>query len=306
MSESNVQESGGKAPDEGRVVDDSELVAARRQKLRFLRDELGVEPYGGRVEDLSTLVDAREAFDQAAHDAREADPEAEDGRPRRIVAGRVMQHRDMGKLVFMTLRDHTGDLQVSVSKAECAPEMFRLAKKLDYGDVVVAGGPIGKTRKGETCVWADRVEIHAKPPSGRAMILVGSGLRSKRPGIPTGRLFAWSSLTRSSSMSRSVRRVLASKIDTLPSCMLVTIARAPSGVKQTSTGIAPQANSTRSLRVSRSMMEIELVSAFVTQISSASGWSAIPRGPPPASMLRTRRMRPISTTLTVPDSLFAT
>ena len=162
MSESNVQEPGGKAPDGGRVVDDSELVAARRQKLRFLRDELGVEPYGGRVEDLSTLVDAREAFDQAAHDAREADPEAEDGRPRRIVAGRVMQHRDMGKLVFMTLRDHTGDLQVSVSKAECAPEMFRLAKKLDYGDVVVAGGPIGKTRKGETCVWADRVEIHSK------------------------------------------------------------------------------------------------------------------------------------------------
>ena len=59
MSESNVQEPGGKAPDGGRVVDDSELVAARRQKLRFLRDELGVEPYGGRVEDLSTLVDAR-------------------------------------------------------------------------------------------------------------------------------------------------------------------------------------------------------------------------------------------------------
>ncbi|MCP4836388.1 MAG: lysine--tRNA ligase [Phycisphaera sp.] len=139
-----------------------DLIAARRQKLRFLREELGVDPYGGRVDGISSLRDAREAFDESAHEALEADPESEDRRPRRLVSGRVMQHRDMGKLVFMTLRDHTGDLQVSVSKAQCDPAIFRLSKKLDYGDVVVAGGPMGRTRKGETCVWADRVEIHAK------------------------------------------------------------------------------------------------------------------------------------------------
>ena len=139
-----------------------DLIAARRQKLRFLKEELGVDPYGGRVEGISSLQDAREAFDESAHVALEEEPDAPDRRPRRLVAGRVMQHRDMGKLVFMTLRDHTGDLQVSVSKAACEPTIFRLAKKLDYGDVVVAGGPMGRTRKGEICVWADRVEIHAK------------------------------------------------------------------------------------------------------------------------------------------------
>lgn len=141
-------------------VDD--LIAARRQKLRFLKEELGVEPYGGRVDGISSLRDARDAFDESAHQAFDEDPESEDRRPSMLVSGRVMQHRDMGKLVFMTLRDHTGDLQVSVSKAACEAGMFRLAKKLDYGDVVVAGGRMGRTRKGETCVWADRVEIHAK------------------------------------------------------------------------------------------------------------------------------------------------
>ena len=129
-----------------------DLIAARRQKLRFLKEELGVDPYGGRVEGISSLKDAREAFDESAHLALEEDPEGDDRRPRRLVSGRVMQHRDMGKLVFMTLRDHTGDLQVSVSRGACEPTIFRLAKKLDYGDVVVAGGPMGRTRKGEICV----------------------------------------------------------------------------------------------------------------------------------------------------------
>jgi lysyl-tRNA synthetase class 2 len=140
----------------------ADLVAARRQKLRFLREELGVDPYGRRVDGIVSLDAARAAFDEAAHEAFDADPESEDRRPRVLVSGRVMQHRDMGKLVFMTLRDHTGDLQVSVSKASCEAEIFRLAKKLDYGDVVVAGGPMGRTKRGEICVWADRVEIHSK------------------------------------------------------------------------------------------------------------------------------------------------
>ncbi len=147
---------------EGQPDASADLLAARRQKLRFLREELGVDPYGSRVDGLVALSTAREAFDEAAHEAREADPESEDRRPEVLVSGRVMQHRDMGKLVFMTLRDHTGDLQVSVSKAECERERFRLAKKLDYGDLVVAGGRMGRTKRGEICVWADRVEIHAK------------------------------------------------------------------------------------------------------------------------------------------------
>lgn len=143
-----------------------DLVAARRRKLQFLKDELGVRPYGGRVEGLVDLATARAAFDESAHDAhvaaKEAGTEGDDPRPVVLVAGRVMQHRDIGKLVFLRLRDHTGDLQVSLSKAECGPEAFRLAKKLDYGDVVVAGGAMGRTKRGEICVWADRMEMHAK------------------------------------------------------------------------------------------------------------------------------------------------
>ena len=65
-----------------------------------------------------------------------------------------MQHRDLGKLVFFWVRDSSGDLQVTVSKANVPEAAFNLAKTLDYGDVVFAEGPIGRTNKGETCVWA--------------------------------------------------------------------------------------------------------------------------------------------------------
>lgn len=145
-----------------REIPQDDLVRARRQKLDFLRKELGIDPFGGRVEGLDALAEARSRFDESLQAAHEADPDGVDPRPAAIVAGRVMQHRDMGKLVFMTLRDHSGDLQISVSKAACPPEAFRLAKKLDYGDIVVAGGVVGCTKRKEVCVWADRVEMHAK------------------------------------------------------------------------------------------------------------------------------------------------
>ncbi len=160
------------APDDhSELRDDSALVAARREKLRKWRDELGVEPYGCRVDGLATLAAARAMFDQDAHDAFKAageaarsDPNAkvDDRRLRARVAGRCVQHRAMGKLTFIVLRDYTGDLQISVSKSAVDETSFKIASKLDYGDIVVAEGPIGKTNNGEICIWADRFEVHCK------------------------------------------------------------------------------------------------------------------------------------------------
>jgi len=167
-------------PDEG--VDASVLVAARRAKLAALRGEFGVEPYGHRVDGLTELAAARRLFREEAHLAFEAEPSKET-RAVAKVAGRVMQHRDLGKLVFLWLRDHTGDLQVSVSKAQVPPGVWEIAKRLDYGDVVVAEGPVGRTQKGEICIWASAVEIHSKslaPPPEKFHGLSDPELRYRR------------------------------------------------------------------------------------------------------------------------------
>ena len=151
-------------------LSESEIVAARRAKLKRFRDELGFEPYGQREDGLLSLADARARFSEEAHaayDAAAKEAKASGGVPADSrasvrIAGRVVQHRDMGKLVFLFLRDATGDLQVSISKSAVEANAWELAKHADYGDILVAEGPVGRTQKGEVCVWATRVSLGAK------------------------------------------------------------------------------------------------------------------------------------------------
>ena len=134
-----------------------ELFKARLDKLRRWRDEFEIDGYGQRIDGLIPLAEARAMFDEAADDAwraaEDAEESIEDPRPQVLVAGRCIQHREMGKLAFLVIRDATGDLQISCSKGDLETNAFRLARKLDYGDVIVAGGRMGRTRKGEICVW---------------------------------------------------------------------------------------------------------------------------------------------------------
>ena len=156
----------------------SELVAARRTKLAHLRTTVGIEPFGNRTDALVPLASARATFDESAHGAHAASVAAakavpgsmiEDSRPTVRVAGRVVQHRDMGKILFIGLRDDSGDLQVSVSKSAMCEQDFIVAKGLDYGDIITAFGRVGKTQKGEVCVWAEALSLQSKniepPPS---------------------------------------------------------------------------------------------------------------------------------------------
>jgi len=163
---------------------ESDLVAARRAKLKRWQDDLGLDPWGGRVDGLISLSEARSLFDEAAADAVDADPPpADDPRPKATVSGRVVQHRAMGKLCFMVLRDDTGDLQVSCSKADLEAASFKLASKIDYGDIVVAAGPVGRTKRGEICIWADRFEVHCKslaPPPEKFHGLTDAEQRYRR------------------------------------------------------------------------------------------------------------------------------
>lgn len=168
------------------------LEQARREKLRRFRDELGIDPYGRRVDGIMPLAKARGLFDTDANDRYEHSKAGsndgqgaafDDARPRALVAGRCVQHRAMGKLVFLVLRDESGDLQISVSKADVDDRSFALAEKLDYGDIVVAGGPVGATKKGEICIWADRFELHCKslaPPPEKFHGLTDAELRYRR------------------------------------------------------------------------------------------------------------------------------
>ncbi len=131
----------------------AQLLGDRQRKLDRLRKEFELDPYGQRTDGITPIADARARYDQQADDANKDNPEV-DERPVVQIAGRVMQHRVMGNLIFMSLRDHTGDLQVAVSKKAVGQPYFGLAKMTDYGDLVCATGALAKTKTGEITVWA--------------------------------------------------------------------------------------------------------------------------------------------------------
>jgi lysyl-tRNA synthetase class 2 len=142
------------------------LEAQRRANREAVR-ALGLEPYGVRVDGIISVAEARARFDEKANEAFNAagktpPPGFVDPRPTARIAGRVMLHRDNGKLIWINLRDGTGDLQVAVSQSHCAEIGFKLAKLTDLADVVIASGRLMKTRTGEITIWAEDIQPGSK------------------------------------------------------------------------------------------------------------------------------------------------
>jgi lysyl-tRNA synthetase class 2 len=90
----------------------SDQISDRRTKLERIR-ALGVDPYGGRFTDVTAHADIRAAAERLDTQPGQV---CEGGDARFRAAGRVMLYRDIGSLIFMTVRDRTGDLQYGVSK----------------------------------------------------------------------------------------------------------------------------------------------------------------------------------------------
>lgn len=178
----------------GTGVDRAEQPHHLEQQRRENRDAvvgLGFLPYGGRTDGLVTLAEAHALYDERAdlaHKGAGKEPPAGfvDERPVVRVAGRVVLRRIGGSLIWLNIRDHTGDLQIAVSKKDCGgPEGgFGLAKRaLDLGDIVVARGPIMKTNAGEVTVWASELEMASKclvPPPEKHKGLADVELRYRQ------------------------------------------------------------------------------------------------------------------------------
>lgn len=134
----------------------SGLAAEKARRLARI-DEIravGGTPYPYRYDRSHTAAEVRDGWG-----ALEPGVETDD---RVTVAGRIMLLRDSGKLIFATIRDRSGDLQLFVSKAVVGDDAFAAVKHLDLGDWVGARGSVMTTRKGELSVKTDDVELLAK------------------------------------------------------------------------------------------------------------------------------------------------
>jgi lysyl-tRNA synthetase class 2 len=131
-------------------LDDAER---RRAAVAELRGR-GVDPYPVRFDRDRTAASLREEFGDLP-------PGAETGMTVRV-AGRLLLIRRQGRLIFATMRDGTGTLQLFVSQAEVGPEALAEFEGLDLGDWVGAEGEVMTTRRGELSVKVRSFSLLAK------------------------------------------------------------------------------------------------------------------------------------------------
>ena len=123
----------------------------RQEKLSSIK-ELGIDPYGTRFDGAEPVADIRSRFKDG------------DQTQRAKCAGRIVLLRDIGKLIFLTLRDRSETIQIGLSKKLLGPEPsgWPLARLLELGDIIGAEGQLGKTKTGEITIWADNLFILSK------------------------------------------------------------------------------------------------------------------------------------------------
>ncbi|MEO2046251.1 MAG: lysine--tRNA ligase [Pirellulales bacterium] len=168
--------------------DASPLEAARRDKLRKII-ELGHDPWGSRFDQRSMIGDIRlradeivfrtEAgesvelpdLDSMAHDETTDDfnfrqwladlgPGTMEG-PQVRAAGRIVLHRDKGKLKFIDIRDMSGDIQLFIGKKQLGDD-WELAQCVDLGDLIGVDGQLKRTKTGELSIFVERLHFLSK------------------------------------------------------------------------------------------------------------------------------------------------
>ncbi len=130
--------------------------SAQRHRNREAIQELGIDPFPGKVKREHTVEQVTKAHG-------EKDKESLEQEAIRVeVAGRIMLNRPMGKAAFATLMDGTGRLQFYIRRDAVPEEMFKAYKKTDLGDFVSVGGTLFRTKTGELTVQVDRYQYLSK------------------------------------------------------------------------------------------------------------------------------------------------
>ncbi|MDQ6882385.1 MAG: lysine--tRNA ligase [Pseudomonadota bacterium] len=140
-------------------VDENQLIAERREKLKALRES---QKAGGPVafpNDFKPQEHAQGLL--RLHGGKTTETLAAEAATTRI-AGRMMLKRVMGKASFATLQDQSGRIQIYVTRDDVGEDVYAAFKHWDLGDIVAAEGKVFKTRTGELSIHASSVRLLTK------------------------------------------------------------------------------------------------------------------------------------------------
>ncbi len=129
------------------------LMAERRAK----RDALaaaGIDPYPARFDRTDLASDVRRRFTDLGPDARTGVEVA--------MAGRITARRGHGKLVFLSLSDRSGPIQLLVQVGELDARSAAVLEACDLGDWMGVTGEVVTSRRGELSVGVRTLVLLSK------------------------------------------------------------------------------------------------------------------------------------------------
>ncbi len=177
---------------------------SRRRKLELIVS-LGHDPFGQRFDDRSMIGAIRDRSDEVRYvleDGTELglpseqemetvslrDWAKEKGKgalsgPQVRAAGRIVLHRDKGKLQFIDIEDWTGKIQLFVGQKQVGEENWELIQCLDLGDLVGVDGMLRRTQTGELSIFAEKIYLLTKtldPPPAKHVGLTDPETRQRK------------------------------------------------------------------------------------------------------------------------------
>ncbi len=136
------------------MEDTNSLIEQRKAKLKSLEAK-GIFPFKNKFTPTESCQHARDNYVEGREVA---------------VAGRITAHRDMGKSMFIDVRDQSGRIQCYAQKNVLGEEQFLIFTHLDLGDFVGVKGTLFTTKTGEISIKLASFTILAKslrPPPGK-------------------------------------------------------------------------------------------------------------------------------------------
>jgi len=142
--------------DETTPIDENQLIAERRGKLKNLREQGVAFP-----NDFRRAHYAGDLQDEFA-DKDQWTSEALDATGRVIqMAGRMVLKRVMGKASFAQIQDMTGRIQLYL-QASTLEESYEAFKGWDIGDIIAVEGTLTRTKTGELSIKATKIKLLTK------------------------------------------------------------------------------------------------------------------------------------------------
>ena len=149
------------------MEDTNSLIEQRKAKLAALRAK-GIDPFQNKFSPTETCAAARGNYLEGREVA---------------LAGRITAHRDMGKSMFIDIRDQSGRLQAYAQKNVLGDDPFHIFQHLDLGDFIGVQGSLFTTKTGEISVKLTGFVILAKalrPPPAKYYGLEDTEIRYRQ------------------------------------------------------------------------------------------------------------------------------